>query len=132
MALCNIKSSEKAFWLVSTDYCRQARLRPEVLQASPVQRDNEPLSSPMPAAQARVPPHHISRQYAALSPGQGNAGRRPVRMDPRLQNQENSGEAELEMMRQELEAVRMRHDEDQQGYVMDETPPRIGRVERHM
>lgn len=53
-------------------------------------------------------------------------------MDPRLQNQENSGEAELEMMRQELEAVRMRHDEDQQGYVMDETPPRIGRVERHM
>lgn len=53
-------------------------------------------------------------------------------MDPRLQNQENSGEAEIEMMRQELVSVRMRYDEGQHGDVMDETPPRIGRVERHM
>lgn len=53
-------------------------------------------------------------------------------MDPRLQNQENLGEAEIEMMRQELDSVRMRYDEDQQGDMMDETPPRIGRVERHM
>ena len=79
-----------------------------------------------------IPPRYGSRHHAALSPGQGNAGRRPIRMDPRLQNQENSGEAEIEMMRQELEAARMRHDEGQHGDVMDETPPRIGRVERHM
>jgi hypothetical protein len=53
-------------------------------------------------------------------------------MDPRLQDQENSGEAEMEMMRADFEAVRIRYDEMQQGDVMDETPPRIGRVERHM
>jgi hypothetical protein len=53
-------------------------------------------------------------------------------MDPRLHDQENSGQAEMEMMRQELEAVRARYDEGQQRDVMDETPPRIGRVERHM
>lgn len=53
-------------------------------------------------------------------------------MDPRLQDQENSVEAENEVMRRELESVRMRYDENQQGDVMDETPPRIGRVERCM
>ena len=53
-------------------------------------------------------------------------------MDPRRQDQENSDQAEIEMMRQELESVRMRYEEGQQGNVMDETPPRIGRVERHM
>ena len=53
-------------------------------------------------------------------------------MNPRLQDQENSGEAETAMMRQEFETVRTRYDEWQQGDVMDETPPRIGRVERHM
>jgi GTP cyclohydrolase I len=53
-------------------------------------------------------------------------------MDPRLQDQENSGQAEAEMMRQELETVRTRYDDDQQREVMDETPPRIGRFERHM
>jgi len=53
-------------------------------------------------------------------------------MDPRRPDQENSSEAEIEMMRQELESTRMRYDEGQQGDMMDETPPRIGRVERHM
>lgn len=86
----------------------------------------------MPSAPPIIPPRHGSRRYAALSPGQGNAGRRSVRMDPRLENQENAGEAENEMMRRDLEAARMRHDEDQHGEVMDETPPRIGRVERHL
>lgn len=38
----------------------------------------------------------------------------------------------MEMMRQEFESVRARYDEEQQGEVMDETPPRIGRIERHM
>ncbi|KAF2628622.1 hypothetical protein BU25DRAFT_420593 [Macroventuria anomochaeta] len=111
---------------------RQTRQRLEIPQAPPAQRNNELPSSPMPAVPPRIPPRHGSRQHTALSPGLGNAGRRSVRMDPRLQNQENSGEAEMEMMRQDFESARMRYNEDQQGDVMDETPPRIGRVERHM
>lgn len=87
---------------------------------------------PMPAVPPTNPLHQGSRQRAPLSPSEGNAGRRSVRMDPRLHDQENSGEADMEMMRADFEAVRMRYDETQQGDVMDETPPRIGRVERHM
>ncbi|KAJ8105318.1 hypothetical protein OPT61_g10251 [Boeremia exigua] len=96
----------------------------------PPGRRNDELPSPMPAAPRARP--RGPRRRAALSPSQGNAGRRSIRMDPRLQNQENSGEAEMQMMRQEFESVRTRYDERQQGDVMDETPPRIGRVERHM
>jgi hypothetical protein len=48
-----------------------------------------------------------------------------------MHDQENSGEAEMEMMRADFESVRIRY-ETQQGDVMDETPPRIGRVERHI
>ncbi|KAF2749850.1 hypothetical protein M011DRAFT_278625 [Sporormia fimetaria CBS 119925] len=51
-------------------------------------------------------------------------------------DQENSGAAEEEMMRGELEAVRMRYGEDGAGEGdrerLDETPPRIGRFERRM
>ena len=85
----------------------------------------------MPTAPPRIPPRHGSRQHSALSPSHGNAGRQS-RVNPRLQDQENSGEAETAMMRQEFETVRTRYDEWQQGDVMDETPPRIGRVERHL
>jgi hypothetical protein len=56
--------------------------------------------------------------------------RRSVRANAQLQNQENSGEAEMELMRREQEAVSARYDEERQGEVMDETPPRIGRMER--
>lgn len=85
--------------------------------------------SAMPPA---VPPRHGSRHHAALSPTEGNAVRRSVRIDPRLQDQENSGEAEMEMLRSELDSVRARYDETQHGEVMDETPPRIGRTESYM
>ncbi|KAF3051703.1 hypothetical protein E8E11_000319 [Didymella keratinophila] len=109
------------------------RQRTEAPQPAPAQRQQEQLSSPIYGPPVyNVPPRHSSRHYTALSPGQGTAGRRPPRMDPRRQDQENSGEAEIEMMRQELESTRMRYDEGQQGDVMDETPPRVGRVERHM
>ncbi|KAF9700216.1 hypothetical protein EKO04_001312 [Ascochyta lentis] len=100
-------------------------------QAVPRQRTDLP-SSPMPPAPPMAPSQHAVRHPVALSPGHGNIGRRSVRMDPRLQDQENSGEAETEMMRQEFQAVRTRYDADQHGEVMDETPPRIGRVERHL
>ena len=86
----------------------------------------------MPPVPPTNPLHQGSRQRAPLSPSEGNAGRRSVRMDPRLHDQENSGEAEMEMIRADFESVRIRYDETQQGDVMDETPPRIGRVERHM
>ena len=58
--------------------------------------------------------------------------RRLPRVDPRLNDQENSGEAEMELMRLEFESVRVRYDETQHGEVMDETPPRIGRMESYM
>lgn len=103
-----------------TDCCRHTR------------RQHEQQSSPIFGALMWGPQPHRARQRTALSPGHGNTGRRSARMDPRLQDQENSGDAETDMMRQELESARMRYDEDQQGHVMDETPPRIGRVERHM
>jgi len=47
-------------------------------------------------------------------------------------NQENSGEAEEEMMRQEQNAIDARYADDEQRDVMDETPPRVGRIERRM
>jgi hypothetical protein len=116
-----------------TDRHRHTRQRTEAPQAAPAQRQQEHLSSPISGPPVwNVPPRHSSRHHTTLSPGQGNAGRRPPRMESRWQNQENSGDAEIETMRQELESVRMRYDESQQGDVMDETPPRIGRVERHM
>lgn len=86
----------------------------------------------MPAVPPTNPLRHSSRQRAPLSPSEGNARRRSVRTDPRLHDQENSGEAEVEMMRVEFESVRLRYDDTQQDGMMDETPPRIGRVERHM
>jgi hypothetical protein len=47
-------------------------------------------------------------------------------------DQENSGDAEAEMMREELAAVRFRYDEGAVLDVLDETPPRVGRFERRM
>ncbi|KAJ4989691.1 hypothetical protein SVAN01_04721 [Stagonosporopsis vannaccii] len=111
---------------------RQSRQRVEAPQISTALRNSALLTSPMAAAPVRIPPRTDPYRRAALSPTHGNTGRPPARMDPRLQDQENSGEAEMEMMRQEFESVRARYDETQQGDVMDETPPRIGRVERHM
>ncbi|KAH7383160.1 hypothetical protein BKA66DRAFT_463278 [Pyrenochaeta sp. MPI-SDFR-AT-0127] len=54
------------------------------------------------------------------------------RMPIRLRNQENSGDAEVALMRREETAIHSRHGGDEQQLVMDETPPRIGRVERRM
>ncbi|KAF2193846.1 hypothetical protein K469DRAFT_691351 [Zopfia rhizophila CBS 207.26] len=48
------------------------------------------------------------------------------RIIPQQQNQENSGDAEAELMREEMLAAGMRYAEDgQQLEVMDETPPRL-------
>ncbi|KAF2036789.1 hypothetical protein EK21DRAFT_106097 [Setomelanomma holmii] len=54
------------------------------------------------------------------------------RLPPHRVNQENSGAAEEEMMRQEESAINARYGEDVERDVMDETPPRVGRVERRM
>ncbi|KAF2657940.1 hypothetical protein K491DRAFT_776840 [Lophiostoma macrostomum CBS 122681] len=46
-------------------------------------------------------------------------------------NQENSGDAEAELMREEMAAAGMRFAENAAGLdIMDETPPRVGRFER--
>lgn len=60
--------------------------------------------------------------------------RRPI---PRQQiDQENSDDVERQAAMAERVAVEMRHGASQEteegGEVMDETPPRIGRFERHI
>lgn len=68
-------------------------------------------------------------------------GRRPPiptriasrRLPAQQRNQENSGDAEAELMRAEMEAASMRYGDDAVGLeVMDETPPRVGRFERRI
>jgi hypothetical protein len=54
------------------------------------------------------------------------------RMSAQQQNQENSGDAEAAIAREEIQAASMRYAEDGVGLdFMDETPPRIGRFERY-
>lgn len=55
------------------------------------------------------------------------------RLPVQQRNQENSGDAEAELMRAEMEAASMRYGDDAVGLeVMDETPPRVGRFERRI
>ena len=48
------------------------------------------------------------------------------------QEQENSGNAEEDAMREEMQARGMRGGSGNEGEVMDETPPRVGRFERRV
>ncbi|KAF1912703.1 hypothetical protein BDU57DRAFT_523131 [Ampelomyces quisqualis] len=58
---------------------------------------------------------------------------RPTRrVPPQQRDQENSGQGEEQLMRQEEAAINARYGEEGQGDTMDETPPRVGRVERRM
>ncbi|KAF2800680.1 hypothetical protein K505DRAFT_398576 [Melanomma pulvis-pyrius CBS 109.77] len=85
---------------------------------------------------------HLERASIAPAIGQGAGSRRPVntrvatsrrRITHQQQNQENSGDAEAGLMREEILAGGMRYaDDGQQLDVMDETPPRLGRFERHI
>lgn len=84
--------------------------------------------------------------HLALDQGSGITSRRSrsplarpttsMRTRPRIslrqRDQENSGDGEIMLMRREEAAINARHAEDTQQHVMDETPPRVGRVERHM
>ena len=93
------------------------------LEAPPVIRTHQsqpPLRRPFPGLHPQVLP----------SSPMTVPNRRSVRANTQLQNQENSGEAEMELMRLEQEAVSARYDGERQGEVMDETPPRIGKMER--
>jgi hypothetical protein len=56
----------------------------------------------------------------------------PRRVPPQQRDQENSGVGEEQLMRQEETAINARYGEDIQRDTMDETPPRVGRVERRM
>lgn len=61
------------------------------------------------------------------------SSRQPRRVPPQQLDQENSGAGEEELMRREAEAIRARHGEEvHDAVIMDETPPRVGRVERRM
>jgi hypothetical protein len=54
------------------------------------------------------------------------------RVPPQQRDQENSGHGEEQMMRQEGAAINVRYGDDEQRNTMDDTPPRIGRVERRI
>lgn len=82
---------------------------------------------------------HSSRVMGPVPPSL-NSRRPPIparvasrRISAQQQNQENSGDAEAALMREEMAAVDMRYADDEVGLdIMDETPPRMGRFERHM
>ncbi|KAH7083446.1 hypothetical protein BKA63DRAFT_153464 [Paraphoma chrysanthemicola] len=74
---------------------------------------------------------HASAVRSPIVRATTSARQRP-RIPPHQRNQENSGAAEDELMRQEESAINARYGEDAQQEVMDETPPRVGRVERRM
>jgi hypothetical protein len=108
---------------------------PGHLQSSP----NDP-SAPRPPI---VPPRSASRQYPseashrALTRAQHLAvpsaiARTHRRVPVQQRDQENSHVGEQQLMRQEEAAISARYDEEQQRDIMDETPPRVGRVERRM
>jgi hypothetical protein len=91
---------------------------------------------------------HPSRNYASASIAPARASTtlilrspllraatsaRPLRrLPPQQRDQENSGAGEELLMRQEEAAINTRYGEDVQRDIMDETPPRVGRVERRM
>jgi hypothetical protein len=87
----------------------------------------------------RSPTHlHAPRASSAItslrSPMlRGATSARPLRrVPPQQRDQENSGAAEEHLMRREEAAINARYGDAGQGDVMDETPPRVGRVERRM
>lgn len=96
---------------------------------------------PLPGAPHLHPTRDSPLTALALDQGSGTTSRRsrsPLlrarthrRMPPEQRDQENDGDRSL--MRREGENVNARYgEEEQRGARMDETPPRIGRVERRM
>jgi hypothetical protein len=88
-------------------------------------------------------PNHLHPSRASLPPSHAATVRSPLlrvttsvrplrRVPPQQRDQENSGAGEEHLMRQEAAAIQARYGEDVQRDVMDETPPRVGRVERRM
>ncbi|KAF2200427.1 hypothetical protein GQ43DRAFT_73548 [Delitschia confertaspora ATCC 74209] len=79
----------------------------------------------------RSEPGNTRPQYRGGGPG-GPGPLRRRRMPSSQQDQENSLDAEMGMMRNEMVAAGMRYAQDGHPEVMDDTPPRLGRFERHM
>jgi hypothetical protein len=80
-------------------------------------------------------PDHISTTTRLRSPLlRTTTSARPLpRVRAQQRDQENSGAGEEQLMRQEAAAIQARYgEEDEERDVMDETPPRVGRVERRM
>lgn len=113
--------------------------RPSLRLVTPTRRfPGVPPAYPFPRSLSRGPPSTST----TLDIASGTTSWRPPsmpaavrRMPAQQQDQENSGEAqrEIEAMREELAAVRVRYGEDNgRSDRMDETPPRIGRIERRM
>jgi hypothetical protein len=105
------------------------------LQSSP----SDP-STPHPPV---VPPRSASRRHPSEVPQRAatRAQRLPApltmarthrRVPVQQRDQENNHVGEQQLMRQEEAAISARYGEEQQRDVMDETPPRVGRVEGRM
>ncbi|KAF1845501.1 uncharacterized protein K460DRAFT_110081 [Cucurbitaria berberidis CBS 394.84] len=136
---------------------REPRLSPEVPRRFLPQRGSFSLQPderpPRNTTRSRRRPSTLNLQptldspltSVALDHGSGTTSRRPRSLLPRTrsvrprlaiparqQDQENSGEGEMALMRREEGAINSRYGEEEQRDVMDETPPRVGRVERRM
>ncbi|KAF2874517.1 hypothetical protein BDV95DRAFT_604690 [Massariosphaeria phaeospora] len=73
----------------------------------------------------------VARGTMSWRPHTARASTFRRRLPSHQHDQENSGDAEAELMREELAALSMRYADDQPLETMDETPPRTGRFEQH-
>lgn len=99
-----------------------------------------PIPPPIHRSSRRdVPPIPVALDHASASTGirapvtrAMTSARQHRRIPPQQRDQENSGAGEEVLMRLEADAITARHGGEERGEVMDETPPRVGRVERRM
>jgi hypothetical protein len=88
-----------------------------------------------PGPTTSLAPYHVSATTRLRSPllRTTTSARPPPRVRAQQRDQENSGAGEEQLMRQEAAAIQARYgEEDEERDIMDETPPRVGRVERRM
>jgi hypothetical protein len=103
-------------------------------RVTPAVRSSSLLHPPRSYPSGSIAPGRASIATSLHSPIlRATTSARPLRrVPPQQRDQENSGAGEEQLMRQEEAAINARYGEDVQRDTMDETPPRVGRVERRM
>jgi hypothetical protein len=101
---------------------------------TPMTRSPPLLQPPRNYPSASIAPGRASTTAVLRSPllHLATSARPFRRVPPQQRDQENSGAGEEQLMRQEEAAINARYGEGVQQDTMDETPPRVGRVERRM